>query len=245
MKALGIVLAVLLHAGFILFGGLLVNASNGKVDHGTAQIVDLVDGNAIAVEKKKDDPKENADLEKKGKDEIKSDDEKPPDADSMIRELNTSAAVNAPRLDDLSLGAMEALLSGKGAAGASDFGGGGGLESGGVIGGTKGLRAGTLEEKAERAFNPNEIDQKPRVMFQAAPVYPAEMRDKTMEGVVSVLFIVDAAGKVVNSRVEKSNHPAFEKPALSAVKQWKFEPGIKGGQRVACKMRVSIRFPKS
>ena len=56
---------------------------------------------------------------------------------------------------------------------------------------------------------------------------------------------MDASGKVANPRVEKSSHTAFNKPALEAVKQWKFEPAVKGGQRVACKMRVPIRFPSS
>ena len=68
------------------------------------------------------------------------------------------------------------------------------------------------------------------------------MRGKKMEGVVGVLFVVDATGKVTQQRVEKSNHPAFEKPALEAVRRWKFEPGIKAGQRVPCKMRVTVRF---
>ena len=102
-----------------------------------------------------------------------------------------------------------------------------------------------MDEKLESAFSLAEIDQKPRPVFQAAPVYPSEMRGKKVEGVVSVLFIVDAAGKVTNPRVEKSSHTAFDKPAMEAVKKWKFEPAIKGGQRVACKMRVPIRFQPS
>jgi protein TonB len=56
---------------------------------------------------------------------------------------------------------------------------------------------------------------------------------------------VEASGKVADPRVEKSTHTAFDKPALDAVKQWKFEPAVKAGQRVACKMRVPIRFQPS
>ena len=66
-----------------------------------------------------------------------------------------------------------------------------------------------------------------------------------LPGVVSVIFVVDASGKVVNPRIEKSSNAAFEKPALDAVKQWKFEPAVKGGQRVACTMRQPIRFQPS
>ncbi|HEY5138388.1 MAG TPA: energy transducer TonB, partial [Methylococcales bacterium] len=78
-----------------------------------------------------------------------------------------------------------------------------------------------------------------RVAFQTAPVYPSGVRT---EGVVSVIFVVDQTGRVINPHVEKSTQQEFEKPAVDAVKQWKFEPAIKAGQRVACKMRVPIRF---
>jgi len=71
------------------------------------------------------------------------------------------------------------------------------------------------------------------------------MRGKKVDGSVSVLFVVDAGGKVASPQVEKSSHPAFDKPALEAVKQWKFEPAVKGGQRVGCKMRVTLRFQPS
>jgi protein TonB len=71
------------------------------------------------------------------------------------------------------------------------------------------------------------------------------MRGRKVEGVVSILFVVDSSGRVSGPRVEKSTHAAFEKPALDAVRQWRFEPAVKGGQRVACKMRVPIRFQPS
>ena len=35
-----------------------------------------------------------------------------------------------------------------------------------------------------------------------------------------------------------------ERPALAAVKKWKFEPGKKGGEPVRFRMRVPITFPK-
>ena len=86
----------------------------------------------------------------------------------------------------------------------------------------------------------SEIDQKPRAIFQSAPMYPSGMR--SVEGVVHVIFIVDQTGKVTNPKVEKSTHREFEKPAIDAVKQWKFEPAVRAGQRVPCKMRIPIRF---
>jgi protein TonB len=79
-------------------------------------------------------------------------------------------------------------------------------------------------------------------VLQADPLYPAELRRQRIEAVVTVSFTVDASGKTADSRVEKSEHPAFERPALDAVRQWKFEPAVKGGKRVPCRMRIPIRF---
>ena len=42
--------------------------------------------------------------------------------------------------------------------------------------------------------------------------------------------------------MQKSSHPAFEQPALQAVRRWRFEPGKRGGKPVSFKMRVPITF---
>jgi protein TonB len=63
-----------------------------------------------------------------------------------------------------------------------------------------------------------------------------------MAGNVVVCFVVGKDGRVSNPRIEQSSDPAFEKPALDAVKQWKFEPGVRAGQKVQFKMRIPIKF---
>jgi protein TonB len=42
--------------------------------------------------------------------------------------------------------------------------------------------------------------------------------------------------------VQQSSDPAFEAPALQAVRRWRFEPGKRNGQSVAFKMRAPITF---
>jgi protein TonB len=44
--------------------------------------------------------------------------------------------------------------------------------------------------------------------------------------------------------VQQSTDPVFERPALAAVKQWRFEPGKRNGKPVRFRMRVPITFPK-
>ncbi len=227
----GIACAVLLHAGVILFGGALFKSRTKT--HGTLQQVELLRDDDIACEKEK--PKE-LELETENPEEKEAGEVQ--DADEIVRNLEISAAANAPELEAASLSAIEAALSGQ--AGGGDFADALSLSSGGRIGGMG--KADALGDGIESAFNLAEIDQKPRPIFQSAPVFPAEMRGKKLEGVVSILFVVNPDGKVTNPRIEKSTHPAFEKPALDAIKQWKFEPAIKAGRRVSCKMRASIRF---
>ncbi len=227
----GIACAILLHAGFILFGGALFKSH--KHGHGTPQEVALLSEDDVASEK--EHPKE-PELEPEDPEETEAGET--PDADEIVRNLELSAAANAPELEAASLSAIEAALSGQ--AGGGDFADALNFSSGGRIGGMG--KAGALGDGRESAFSLAEIDQKPRPVFQSAPAFPAEMRGKKLEGIVSILFVVDPDGKVTNPRVEKSTHPAFEKPALDAIKQWKFEPAIKAGRRVPCKMRAPIRF---
>jgi protein TonB len=226
----GIACALVLHAGVFLFGGLLL--PNYKKDNGTYQQVDLLD-NVDAEKEKPDEPKPPK------TEEVEGDTERPPDAAEVMRNLDVPPIDNTPALEAASLSAIEAALNGQ-VGGGGDFAEALGFASGGRIGGTG--KAGALDETLEGAFSLAEIDQKPRPILQSAPPYPAELRDKKLEGVVTIIFLVDSSGRVAEPRVEKSTHPAFDKPALEAVRHWKFEPAIRAGQRVACKMRVPIRF---
>jgi len=152
------------------------------------------------------------------------------------------APIAAPALAPLSLADLEGVLSAEGAGGPFATGGGG-LSSGGRIGGT-GTGAGLSDELGEIA-SLADLDQRPRPIFQAAPNYPAELRKRNLEGSVQVVFLVDREGKVVGPKVEKSTNPSFDRPALEAVRQWKFEAGTRNGEKVAFKMRVPITFSAS
>lgn len=227
----GIACAVVLHAGVILFGGVFLGHAK---DAGTLQKVELLSEKDAVVEKEKSKPKEQA-AEKAEK--IETSDEKPPDAGEVVKAIELSEAARAPKLEAASLGAIEAALSGQ-ATGGGDFADTLSFASGGRIGGTG--KAGGTAQTLDQAFSLTEIDQKPRAVFQTAPTYPAGM--KALPGLVTVIFIVDATGRVSSPRVEKSSNPAFDRPALDAIRQWKFEPAVKAGTRVPCKMRVPIRF---
>jgi protein TonB len=235
-RVLGCLAAVLLHGAVLIFGGLLfLTCSEDELVLQDVELLTEADAPEEEDEKKEDEPAPDT------QQDLAAEAEEVPDAAEIIRNLELSAAAAAPALDAASLGSIEAALSGAGGGG--DFADALSFASGGRIGGMG--KAGALDDQLESAFSLAEIDQKPRAVFQASPLYPSDMRGKKIEGVVTVIFVVDSTGRVTSPRVEKSTHPSFEKPALDAVKQWKFEPAVKGGKRVGCKMRVPIRFQPS
>jgi protein TonB len=229
---LGLFCALAFHAAVLLFGGIFLPPKDRAVR--PPQEVELLS------ETEKEKPKPEEKKEEKTE-EMDKDAEKAPEPSEIIHDLAPPTPDDAPALDAASLSAIEAALNGEG--GGVDFGDALSLASGGRIGGTG--KAGALDETLDNAFSMAEIDQKPRAVFQGSPSYPPEMRGKGIVGEVVLIFIVDTEGKVTNERVESSSHPAFVKPALNAVKKWKFEAGVHAGKRVPCKMRVPIRFPAS
>ncbi len=235
---LGVVLAGLLHSGVLLFGGVFF--LDRKKDAGSLQPVDLL-SNLDAEDEAKKDKQEPEERPEEESEDLETEAEQPPDAAEILSHLDDPVSDLTPALEAVSLSAIEAALSGLGGDG--DFTEALSFASGGRIGGTG--KPGALDEKMEDAFSLSEIDQKPRPVYQESPLYPSEMRGKKVEGLVTVIFVVDPSGKVQDPRVEKSSHTVFESPALKAVKRWKFEPAVRAGQRVACKMRVPIRFPAS
>ncbi len=228
---LAVVGAILVHGIVLMFGGIIFL---GEETHASKREVELVSED---VQKDKEET-----VKEEEKQEVKQETEAPPDPNQSIKSVDvpSQSSDDAPALDAASLSAIEAALNGGGVAG-GDFGvGAASLATGGRIGGTG--KGGGEEQASEEAFSMSEIDQRPRPIQQVAGTFPQEMRSKSVEGVVTLIFIVDETGRVVNPRVEKSSHPAFEAPALEALRQWKFEPAVKSGKRVSCRMRVPMRF---
>lgn len=226
--------ALVVHVLVGLFGGYLFSHEEQQASRRDVEIV------TESVEKENEETPED----ERPQDEIKEQDEAPPDPESVASNVEApSSSDDAPALDAASLSAIEAALSGNaGAAGGGDFGAVASLAGGGRIGGTGRIGGGEAQDEFQGAFSMSEIDQRPRATQQVAPTYPAELRKTKSEGVVTLIFIVDETGRVQNPKVEKATRPEFEKPALDAVRQWRFEPAMKGGKRVSCRMRVPMRF---
>ena len=119
--------------------------------------------------------------------------------------------------------------------------------TGGGLGGQLSFDIGSATESdggTDALFNLGDLDQRPRPVYRKMPNYTQDMR-RNAPGEVVIIFIVNKDGRVEEAKVQRSSHPAFERAALAAIKQWKFEPGKRDGEPVRFRMKQPFKFPKT
>ena len=94
----------------------------------------------------------------------------------------------------------------------------------------------------EMIYELEDLTRAPRPISQRAPTYPPELRRAGISGTVILMFIVRDDGTTSNITVQRSDNPAFEEPAIRAVRKWRFEPGEKDGKAVNTRVRIPIPF---
>jgi len=117
------------------------------------------------------------------------------------------------------------------------------MGSGGALAGFGEMHSLTAAEAVQDdTFDVADLEKRPEAVSQVAPSYPAELRKAKVEGLVTLVFVLDETGRVEDPRVENSSRPEFEKPALDAIRKWRFSPGQKDGQPVRAYIRIPMRF---
>lgn len=84
--------------------------------------------------------------------------------------------------------------------------------------------------------------KQPEAVSRKEPIYPAAMRNSGLVGEVTLQFIVNTDGKVIEPTVLRSNNPGFEQAAIEAILKWKFKPGTVDGMPVKTRMQLPISF---
>ncbi len=88
----------------------------------------------------------------------------------------------------------------------------------------------------------SKVDENPIPVKTPPPRYPEAMKREGMTGLVAVTVVIDEKGNIIDSVIAKSSNAEFEKPALDAVKSWKFKPGKKDGTPVKVRVTLPLRF---
>lgn len=97
-------------------------------------------------------------------------------------------------------------------------------------------------EELEYIFEISEVDRIPQPIYRVAPVYPYEMKQSGVSGSVEVLFVSGSDGRVKRVSIKSSTHREFEDSAVRAIREWRFEPGMKDGKPVSVRMLIPFNF---
>jgi TonB family protein len=103
--------------------------------------------------------------------------------------------------------------------------------------------AASAPEPTPAVVTPAPTDE-PRLIRMVQPQYPQEAMIRGIEGWVEVSLQVSAAGDVIAPRVEDSSRGRmFNRAALAAVEQWKYQPP--GDASTSERIRVRLKFQQS
>ena len=92
---------------------------------------------------------------------------------------------------------------------------------------------------------PGDITQhaRPRGGYQVRPAYPAAAQQARAEGTTMLRVHIAPDGRVDDVQVQRSaGHPALDAAAMTAVRQWQFEPARSGTTAVAMWVVVPFNF---
>lgn len=218
-KAFWFILAVVFHVGLLLFGKALFPQSHQEKPLKVTE-VDLTEN---AKEKEPEVEKEK----------VAEQVEAPPTDMVDAKMFEEAPAAEAPAaLSAMSLSDLAGALGGA----MSEFGGSGGITSGGIIGGTG---TGTLGNSgAGDSLGSGDVDERPRPMGSPNIKLPPEL--KKAKGKVVVRLVVDESGKITKPTVESSSNALLNQHVIDGILAMKFEPATRGGKKVPCKVRLPI-----
>lgn len=99
---------------------------------------------------------------------------------------------------------------------------------------------------AADAVDPAELYGDPIPHDWSAPAYPPEALKAGVEGRVTLTFVVDAEGKVVDPAVRENKQkpvdPRLQEAALASARAWTFGPALEAGKAVPRAVGVNMTF---
>ncbi len=100
-----------------------------------------------------------------------------------------------------------------------------------------------VREDPDEFFSSGDLDQPPRPASRMPPRYPPSLKQKRIEGRVIVRAVVSESGLVGEVSVkESSGHPAMDRAAMNAIRNWRYRPAIKGGRKVRAPIIQPFNF---
>jgi TonB family protein len=85
-------------------------------------------------------------------------------------------------------------------------------------------------------------DGPPKLLNSVTPEYPAALKAQRIVGWAEILCLVDEQGAVGDVTVEHTTLDEFGRAAAAAVRQFQYQPAIKGGRPYAVHVRIPVNF---
>jgi protein TonB len=99
----------------------------------------------------------------------------------------------------------------------------------------------TQPEAPVKIYKASEVTP-PLVINRVSPEYPRIAMNAHRSGFAIVECVIDNTGHIRDAHVVGSSWEPFEKPALDAVQQWVFKPGVLNGQAVNTLFELKVTF---
>lgn len=82
----------------------------------------------------------------------------------------------------------------------------------------------------------------PTVLYRVEPTYSEEARKAKYQGVVVLSAIVRKDGTIEILKVIRGLGLGLDENAISALKQWRFRPGMRNGVPVDVALNIEVNF---
>ena len=133
-----------------------------------------------------------------------------------------------------------AIVPGDGVPGGVPGGQPGGV-IGGVLSGAAPPAPSAINSAPRRPIRVGQGVKAPRLILGPQPVYPVLARQAKISGAVVIDAVIDTQGNIVEMRTV-SGHPILALAAMEALRHWKYEPTILGGEAFPVELLVTITF---
>jgi TonB family protein len=94
----------------------------------------------------------------------------------------------------------------------------------------------------DRVYRPVGDVRPAAVLHRVEPQYPRAALVARMSGTVVLECVIDKDGHVRDAHVVRSSFAMFDEPALAALRQWQFAPGILHGRAVDTWFELTVAF---
>jgi TonB family protein len=98
------------------------------------------------------------------------------------------------------------------------------------------------DKAAPTVYTPGGDVKAPKVVHYVEPQFSNSSKEAFVEGVVKLKTTVTPDGLPSDIEVTKGLNAEENESAVEAVKQWRFQPGTKGGEAVHVRVSIEIAF---